>query len=88
MNEYLEACCHRDLERKAPQSEKTRGELFEEEKQALLPLLHGGQQRCFLPELGRAMVDIPARRNDPVREVQTDYPLDAIDPPLDGEVTT
>jgi len=38
LNAYLEECCINDLERKAPQSEKTRKELFEEEKTALLPL--------------------------------------------------
>jgi len=46
LNAYLEECCRKDLERKAPQSEKTRGELFEEEKAALLPPRHGDFEAC------------------------------------------
>lgn len=38
LNSYLEDCCRRDLERKAPQSEQTRAELFAEEQAMLLPL--------------------------------------------------
>ncbi|MBU2573289.1 MAG: IS21 family transposase [Elusimicrobia bacterium] len=38
LNRYLENCCREDLQRLAPHSEKTRQELFSEEKSALLPL--------------------------------------------------
>ena len=48
LNNHLERCCIDDLYRKAPQSSKTRKELFEEEKQELLPLLHGDFEACIL----------------------------------------
>jgi hypothetical protein len=47
LNTYLETRCREDLNRLAPHSEKTRGELFAEEKAALLPLLHGDFQACI-----------------------------------------
>jgi len=47
LNAYLERCCIQDLERQAPHSSKTRRELFEEEKSALLPLPNGDFDACI-----------------------------------------
>jgi len=46
LNAYLEKCCIEDLQRTAPNSAKTRGELFEEEKKALLEIAHGDFDAC------------------------------------------
>ena len=46
LNAYLEECCIKDLDRKAPQSDKTRRELFEEEKARLLPLPERDFEAC------------------------------------------
>ena len=47
LNAHLERCCVEDLNRPAPQSEKTRKSLFEEEKACLLPLRHGDFAACI-----------------------------------------
>jgi len=41
LNAHLEQCCREDLARPAPHSEKTRGELLEEERVAFHPLVRG-----------------------------------------------
>ncbi len=46
LNAYLEECCVKDLERKAPQSETTRKELFAEEQSALLLLPAADFEAC------------------------------------------
>lgn len=46
LNAYLETCCIKDLERQAPQSEKTRGELLAEETAYLLPLPKSDFEAC------------------------------------------
>jgi transposase len=46
LNAYLEECCVKDLKRRAPQSQKTRGELLEEEKAYLLPLPNDDFEAC------------------------------------------
>lgn len=46
LNAYLEKCCPEDLLRTAPNSTKTRGELFGEEKKALLEIAHGDFEAC------------------------------------------
>lgn len=47
LNAYLEECCRKDLERKAPHSEKTRGELLREEASCLLPLPKSAFEACI-----------------------------------------
>jgi transposase len=47
LNAYLEGCCIEDLQRLAPQSEQTRGELFEQEKAFLLPLPTADFEACI-----------------------------------------
>jgi len=47
LNDHLQRCCIEDLKRTAPHSSQTRGELFEEEKKALLPILHGDFEACI-----------------------------------------
>ena len=46
LNAHLEESCRRDLERPAPQSEKTRGALLEEERPYFLPLRYGDAEAC------------------------------------------
>jgi transposase len=46
LNAHLESCSLEDLERLAPQSEKTRRALLEEEKASLLPFRHGDFEAC------------------------------------------
>ena len=41
LNAHLERCCREDLARPAPHSEKTRGELLEEERAVFHPLVRG-----------------------------------------------
>jgi transposase len=48
LNAHLESCSLEDLERLAPQSEKTRKELLAEEKACLLPLRHGDFAACAM----------------------------------------
>lgn len=46
LNAYLEAWCRGELTRKAPHTEKTRGELFDQEKLQFLPLPAGEFLSC------------------------------------------
>jgi hypothetical protein len=46
LNVYLESCCIEDLERLAPNSQRTRKELFAEDKAALLALPHADFEAC------------------------------------------
>ena len=46
VNSHLEKCCIEDLERTAPNSTKTRGELFDKEQKALLEIAHGDFEAC------------------------------------------
>ena len=47
LNAYLEKRCREDRQRLAPQSDKTREELFVEEQACLLPLRHGDFEACI-----------------------------------------
>ncbi len=47
LNVYLEQRCLDDLSRLAPKSERTRGELFEEERGSLIPLHNGDFDACI-----------------------------------------
>jgi len=46
VNSHLEKCCIEDLKRTAPNSTKTRGELFDKEQKALLAITHGDFEAC------------------------------------------